>query len=254
MVMVSGGATSVRSKAPAPSKEETPPAVHPGLAGAASGSSYVRRADNTPLPTSQVDPRIAVKASDLQDRGRAGATDEPLKFDLTPERPKLGPMSGVNYIGFLPGVHWNLTFHAALDAGLPFGRAMELADLVVKVDDLPRSQDPDHAYMHAMRAPGETMEHYNAASQTYEATLRAMKSKFGLAGLLHRMQDSYSKSHTGPHGPLEWHGHLNEGLFKLLWHAWMDTTPPSDVQRDMIQKGAALIKEYVNQCGGTLNQ
>lgn len=228
----------------APQREARASQLGRGLAGVEGGLSYARRADDNPRPKSQIDATDTIKVFDLQDGAQPGAVNG--------HKPGFMP----NHIGFIPSVHYKLTYEAAIEAGLPPDKADELAKLVVKVDDLPGSQDPDHSYMHAMRAPGETMEHYNAATKAYESVLRAMKNIHGLAGLLHRMQDSYSKSHSGPHGPLEWHGVLVEGLIlsRLLWHALMDLAPWGGVDRDIVKNSAAQIKDYNNQCGGCLNQ
>lgn len=251
------GITHLRSNGEAPkalNRKIQPAAPPPGLGLAGVESVVIRvKAEGNPPQKLQVGPTVTVKASDLPEIRQTGA-GEP-GFDLKPEHPNLGTVSNVNHISFVPGLHWSLTFHAARDAGLPFGKAIELADLVAAVDNLPNSQDPDHSFMHHMRAPGETMEHFSAASETYKATLRAMKNMRGLAGLLHLDQDSRSKSHTGPQGlPLEWHGTSNERILHLLWHVWKDTTPGRDVELAAIQNGAALIKEYINQCGGSLNK
>jgi hypothetical protein len=255
MAIKSYGATPLRSNGEAPNalnRKIQPAASLPGLGLAGVESVVIHvKAEGNPSQKLQVGPAVTVKAADLPEIRQTGA-DEP-GFDLKPEHPKLGSMPNVNHIGFLPRVHWSLTFHAALDAGLPFGKALELAHLVVEVDNLPDSQDPGHSFMHHMRGPGETMEHFNVASETYKATLRAMKNMRGLAGLLHLDQDSRSKSHTGPQGqPLEWHGSSNERILHLLWHVWEDKAPGSDVELAAIQNGTALIKEYIYQCGGSL--
>lgn len=226
----------------------------PGLAGVAGGSSRVTA--DCPPAKPQVDPphvgpAVTVKASDLP--ARRG--DEPFDVNqsLAPEHPKLGPMSQVNQISFLPKTHWYVTYEAALAAGLALDQARKLADLVVAVDDLPHSQDPDHSYMHGMRAPGETIEHYQATAAAYRASLWAKKTMDGVAGLLHLMQDRRSPAHVGPQGPIEWHGTSNESLSALMWHAWNDRPPSAAIRQDMVEKGAALIKAYMETCGGTIN-
>jgi hypothetical protein len=113
-------------------------------------------------------------------------------------------MSGATHIGFLPSTHYDLTLQAARDAGLPHDLAKKLAKLVKEVDDQPHSQDAENSVMHAMRMPGESMASFNWRTKDYIARCQHLQSLLGSAFLLHRMQDSYSKSHTGPDGvPLE---------------------------------------------------
>jgi hypothetical protein len=260
--------TPLRSNGEAPNTlngETQPAASLPGLglAGVASASSHVKAAENPPQK-SHVDPKFTVKASDLQDRGQTGAIDEPAKFDLMPEHPKLRSMPSANHIGFLPGTHYDLTLKAARDAGLPDDLAMKLAKLVKEVDDQPHSQDAENSVMHAMRVPGESMASFNWRTNDYIARCQHLQSLLGLALLLHRMQDSHSKSHTGPDGvPLEWHGLNDElinkgplGPLKMLWHVFEDTPPfpGGDLELNIRAKGARLIQDYVKQCGWTFNK
>jgi hypothetical protein len=253
------GTTPLPGEAPKTLKTETQTAASPrglGLAGFGSSFGYVIAEGNASpqKPQGQQVPAVTIRASDLSKQTGASAEFN-LIPNLTPEHPKLNPASSANHIGFWPGVHWHFTHEAALKAGLREDEACELADLVMDVDNQPHSQDPDHSYMHAMREPGETNEHFETAVEAYESKCKNMKNRAGLALLLHFMQDRHSPSHTGPDGrPIEWHGLWREGLGNLLRHALQDGYPGRGAQREVIGESAAMIREYLALCGGTLPQ
>ena len=242
----------------APKRETQPPAAptRPGLAGFGGGVSYVNAGGNGPPQGSQAlqVAAVKVKASDLIEPAGAGLPAEfNLVPDLTPEHPKLNATSSANPIGFMPGVHWHLTHEAALRAGMPDDQARKLASLVVDVDDLPHSQEIGYSYMHAMRDPGESDDHFKKTVETYQAKCKSMKNWDGLARLLHFMQDRRSPAHTGADGRAkEWHGAWDEGLLNLLRHARDDMYTGSGAQREMIGESAAMIKDYLALCGGSL--
>lgn len=229
-----------------PLEREKQPAASssPGLAGTKSGFSYARRekSDDTPR---EVDLGETFKAFDLvlQDGAQSGLNDGHVKSASVPNG---------NYIGFMPHVHYKLTYDAAIEAGFTPAKADELAKLVVHVDDLPESQAPKNSCWHSMRAPGETMPQYWENSRIYESQCWKKRSMDGLAGLLHRMQDGCSKSHVGPDGPIPWHGFWGENPFTLLWHGLEDMAPSPDTERYIVGKAALLIKDYNNLCGRSL--
>lgn len=70
---------------------------------------------------------------------------------------------------------------------------LALGNAVAGVDGWPGSQDPDSSFMHAMHAPGQTMEQFEDAVAAYQQSLYDMKSVDGSAGFLREMQDSYSR-------------------------------------------------------------
>ena len=252
------GTTPMLGEAPQALKRETQPAASPrgpGLAGFGNGFSHVKAEGNDPpqKPQGSQAPAVTLKASDLKQTGADVPAEFNLLPDLRPEHPKLDATSSANNIGFMPGVHWHLTHEAALKVGLTDDQARKLADLVVDVDNLPHSQDIDHSYMHAMREPGEEDAHFEKTVEAYRATCKSMKTLAGLALLLHFMQDKRSPAHTGADGRAkEWHGQWDEGLLNLLRHARDDMYTGRGAQRGMIDESAAMIREYLALCGGSL--
>lgn len=151
---------------------------------------------------------------------------------------------------WLSHIHRNLTYQAAINAGLTKEQANTLATLVVNVDKegsrtgpMPwdyASQAADHAEMHAMC--GVSHESCEVRFSRYLAKQWNSNTLDGLAHYLHALQDSFPS------------GHANLRLYQpgLLpvgpAHIWGDLHITPATQAMIRDASAATIQAYRTQC------
>lgn len=150
---------------------------------------------------------------------------------------------------WLPHIHRNITLMAGKQAGLSPELATKLAELVVKVDEEDfgtegKSQDVDHAHMHAMCSEGLSNDGCAQKYADYMNEQWNSNSLLGLARVIHAYEDSVAKGHQFK----EYEGFgllvLKHGASHLLGDALI--TPRE--QANIAYGVKLLIDGYKKQC------
>jgi RHS repeat-associated protein len=138
-------------------------------------------------------------------------------------------------------IHSEMTYAGAQGAGLTDARARDLATMVPNVDFLPRTQEKENAYMHAMCQQGLSTAACQSIFNWYVKNQLDQCTWPGLAKALHAVQDSYAGGHRDMHS-----------------YAGLRSVGPGHLKADMIPSEAEnagvtgvtqnVIKAWLEKC------
>ncbi|GAB3254574.1 RHS repeat domain-containing protein [Chitinimonas naiadis] len=153
------------------------------------------------------------------------------------------PVSRIDPKGLFDEVHHlEITKSVLNDAGWPWDKRNEMAQLVADVDILPGSQKPDyeHSPWHAMCAPGQSSEDSDARREALTSNALQSCKLSDLAMAMHAAQDSAAGGHKQCQ---VWNGRVS------LAHLKADIFPTKDAVNEALSKSAAILTQFEQKCG-----